>query len=103
MRLQARVDKNQKEIVGTLRELGYKVAHTHALGKGAPDIIVGGHNLRTGNNELLWVEIKSPGGKLTHAEAAFFEEWYDYPVLAAFSVDEILKWFGETEMGCELK
>lgn len=41
MRKKARVDANQKEIVQELRERGISVLHTHQLGKGAPDIIVG--------------------------------------------------------------
>ena len=36
-----RVDANQKEIVQELRKRGISVLHTHQLGKGAPDIIVG--------------------------------------------------------------
>lgn len=41
MRKKARVDANQKEIVQELRKRGISVLHTHQLGKGAPDIIVG--------------------------------------------------------------
>ena len=45
MRKKARVDANQKEIVQELRKRGISVLHTHQLGKGAPDIIVGYMNL----------------------------------------------------------
>ena len=41
MRKKARVDANQKEIVQELRKRDISVLHTHQLGKGAPDIIVG--------------------------------------------------------------
>ena len=41
MRKKARVHANQKEIVQELRKRGISVLHTHQLGKGAPDIIVG--------------------------------------------------------------
>ena len=41
MRKKARVDANQKEIVQELRKRGISVLHTHQLGRGAPDIIVG--------------------------------------------------------------
>ena len=41
MRKKARVDANQKEIVQELRKRGISVLHTHQLGKGAPDIVVG--------------------------------------------------------------
>ena len=59
MRIRARVDANQKKIVSQLREIGCSVLHTHQLGKGAPDIIVGYNNL----NYL--VEIKD-GDKPKH-------------------------------------
>ena len=52
MRKRARVDANQKKIVSKIREAGCSVLHTHQLGKGAPDIIVG----YAGNNYLI--EIK---------------------------------------------
>ena len=41
MRKKARVDANQKEIVQQLRKRGISVLHTHQLGKGAPDIVIG--------------------------------------------------------------
>jgi hypothetical protein len=36
-----RVDRNQAEIVEALREAGASVGHTHAVGHGFPDIVVG--------------------------------------------------------------
>ena len=45
MRRRARVDANQKEIVAKLRKFGCSILHTHQLGKGAPDIIIGYNNL----------------------------------------------------------
>ena len=64
-----KVDKNQKEIVRTLRALGYSVRHTHIIGKGFPDIVIG----KFGMN--LLVEIKQEGESLTEDEIKFFDEW----------------------------
>lgn len=41
MKYYARVDANQSEIVARVRENGGEVMHTHMVGGGAPDIIVG--------------------------------------------------------------
>jgi len=40
MRLRARVDANQKDIVVALRAIGAEVTHLHAVGKGVPDLLV---------------------------------------------------------------
>lgn len=66
MRINARVDSNQREITLALRAAGATVENIAPLGKGRPDLLVGYH----GNNYLL--EVKSKGGKLTPAE----EEWH---------------------------
>tara|TARA_R110001606_G_scaffold225925_2_gene374013 strand:- start:230 stop:520 length:291 start_codon:yes stop_codon:yes gene_type:complete len=84
MRKRARVDANQKQIVAQLRGIGCSVLHTHQLGKGAPDIIVG-YNF---NNYLI--EIKDgekPLGqqKLTPDEIQFQAEWQgNYYVINSF-------------------
>ncbi len=64
-----KVDKNQKDIVETLRECGMSVHTTHMVHNGFPDIVVGW----CGYNFLL--EIKSEGGKLTSDEKDFQEKW----------------------------
>lgn len=74
MRIKARVDSNQKDIVSQLRKIGCSVLHTHQIGKGAPDIIVG-YDLR---NYL--VEIKDGNRplsqqQLTKDELKFQSEW----------------------------
>ena len=74
MRRNARVDGNQTHIVGIFRKLGATVAHTHMIGQGFPDIVVGYDGL----NHL--VEIKDPRmppskRKLTPDEQVFFNGW----------------------------
>ena len=65
----AKIDVNQPALVEQIRDLGYTVQHLHTLGKGCPDIMVGGK----GMNYLF--EIKNPeyDGKLTADE----QEWHD--------------------------
>jgi Holliday junction resolvase len=74
MRRVCRVDSNQREIVQVLRELGCSIAHTHVIGRGFPDLIVGygGHN--------YLIEIKDgskPPSKqrLTPDEEAWHTSW----------------------------
>jgi hypothetical protein len=74
MRRAARVDDNQQEIVAEFRMFGCSVLHTHQLGQGAPDLIIG----KNGHNIL--VEIKDgaqPLSKrtLTEDEQKFHKEW----------------------------
>ncbi len=70
-----KVDENQKRLVEALRQVpGVRVSHTHMIGKGFPDIVVG----YKGRNYLF--EIKNPrqpksGRKLTEDEERWHEEW----------------------------
>lgn len=79
MRVRARVDKNQVEIVNALRKAGRTVRCLHQLGNGAPDLLVGFR----GVNYLL--EIKYKKGKLTDDQKKFFADWNGtvYPVYSA--------------------
>lgn len=74
MRKKARVDANQKEIVQQLRKLDISVLHTHQLGKGAPDLILGYRN------DNFMIELKDGNKtksqqKLTPDEVEFQEKW----------------------------
>lgn len=74
MRLKARVDSNQKKIVSELREIGCSILHTHQLGKGAPDIVIGY------NKKNYLIEIKDGSKslsqqKLTKDELQFQSNW----------------------------
>jgi hypothetical protein len=70
----ARVDRNQAEIVEAFRRYGASVAHTHTLGQGFPDLVVG----YRGQNWLVEVKdwMKPPSQrKLTAAEQEFRDAW----------------------------
>lgn len=74
MRRSARVDANQKEIIGAFRVLGCSVVPLHTVGHGCPDIAVGK------NKKTILVEIKDgskppSARKLTSDEQQFHEQW----------------------------
>lgn len=74
MRLRARIDGNQNEIVEGLRRRGYSVQVLSMVGKGFPDLLVGAK----GRNVLI--ELKDPSKppskrKLTDDEQKFFDCW----------------------------
>lgn len=75
MRRDAKADANQAEIVEALRRAGYSVAHTHALGRGFPDIVVGGVGL-AGRRFNVLLELKSDlRGRLTADEKRWHAAW----------------------------
>ena len=89
MRRAAKADDNQPQIVKAFRQLGFSVAHTHTIGKGFPDIIVG----RNGMNTL--VEIKD-GAKvksqkqLTADEKEFHESWRG-TIIIIESIEQVIE------------
>lgn len=69
-----RIDPNQPDIVAKLRKFGCSVAHTHTLGDGFPDIVVGYNGLN------FMFEIKNPlqppsKRRLTPDEVIFHDNW----------------------------
>ena len=78
-----RVDINQTELTKKLRELGFSVYHTYALGKGFPDLII--------NNGLMnhLIELKaSDKDGLTEPEKEFIKNFH---VIVGYNIDIILK------------
>lgn len=70
----ARADRNQPEVVKAFRSLGWKVAHTHMVGGGFPDIVCS----KAGTTILVEIKdgLKPPSArKLTKDEADFHAEW----------------------------
>jgi hypothetical protein len=94
----AKVDANQAAIVQVLRDCGLEVELTHRLGKGFPDIVVGGYNRRLDQLANLLVEIKVPGKEddLTADEVKWHARWRG-PKLIASSAESVLQWFGLLE------
>ena len=65
----ARVDRNQVEIVASLRRIGASVQHLHMVGKDCPDLLVGFR----GRNYVI--EVKDAKGKLMPGQAQWMTEW----------------------------
>lgn len=65
----AKVDKNQAEIVGAFRKLGFSVRTLHTVGGGVPDLLVA----KAGRNFL--VEVKTEKGTLTKDQVEFHSMW----------------------------
>ena len=88
MRLAARVDDNQKEIVEALRAIGATV-RVVTQGGGIPDLLVGfrGHTVLM---EVKDGRKKPSARKLTEAEEKFFLEWRGGMLAIVESVDDAL-------------
>lgn len=87
-----RVDRNQPEIVKALRAYGCSVWHTHMMGEGFPDLIVGHRR----SNLIGFLEIKDgkkpPSAReLTPAQRIFFMEWDGFPMAVVTDVDGALR------------
>jgi len=89
MRRAAKADDNQPQIVKAFRQLGFSVAHTHTIGKGFPDIVVG----RNGINTLVEIKdgkkVKSQK-QLTADEKEFHENWRG-TIIIIESVEDVIE------------
>ena len=88
MRRNAKADDNQPQIVKAFRQLGYSVAHTHAIGKGFPDIVIG----RDGVNTLVEIKdgLKTKSQRqLTPDEKEFHEAWKGMVIIIE-SVEDVI-------------
>ena len=85
MRFRARVDNGQKEIVEYLRKAGFSVFHTHQIGGGFPDLVIG----KAGQTWLI--EIKSEKGKLKQNQVEFRDNWKGSPVQTFFSLQDAIE------------
>lgn len=85
-----RTDKNQSEIVRTLRAVGATVTDTSMVGGGFPDLVVGFCK------KDFKMEIKNPNarGKLRTSQIIFQEYWKGEPVHVVETVEDALKVIG---------
>ncbi len=83
MRLAAKVDNNQAEIVRALRDIGCTVLSLAAIGHGIPDLLVA----RQGR--MFLIECKSPGGKLEATQHIWRQTWAA-PVYVVYGVPDAL-------------
>lgn len=92
MRRAAKVDRNQSEIVGALRDMGASVQPLHAVGQGCPDLLVGFR----GVNHLIEVKDGAKSAsrrKLTDAQLQWHPAWRG-SVTVVSSVDEAMRAIG---------
>lgn len=92
MRLAARVDANQAEIVDALRKIGATVQPLHTVGGGCPDLLVGYKR----KNFLM--EVKDDGGKLTRDQKSWHSGWQGsaHIVWSAEDALKVLRYWGES-------
>ena len=97
LRLAAKVDRNQPEIVEALRLVGATVQPLHAVGKGCPDLAVGFR----GVNYLIECKDgeKSPSRRVLTPDQVEFHTTWRGQIAVANSVKEALQiigaWRGE--------
>lgn len=90
MRLRAKPDANQKEIIEKLRKCrDISVRSIHSLGDGIPDILVGYRR----KNFIFEIKNTEYSGKLTSLEQKFKDEWHGQ-LAKVFSEKEILEAIG---------
>lgn len=69
MKINARTDKNQAEIVRGLKAAMRSVVLLHRVGGGVPDLLVGF------GGDMWLLEVKTEGGKLNELQQDFFDTW----------------------------
>lgn len=69
MHKRARVDANQSALVAYARVVGFTVQHTHQIGGGCPDLVVGFQGFSD-----CW-ELKDGKGQLTPDERQWHDAW----------------------------
>lgn len=101
MRLRAKVDANQREIVEALRKAGCSVQTLAAVGAGVPDLLVGFRG------QTYLIEVKDPAKppshrRLTDKQVAWHGSWQGDPVQIVKSPEEALVAVGLTLFGASL-
>ena len=87
MRMRGRVDNTHREVIDTLRQLGFSVLNTAPLGSGAPDLVAA----RRGRNYMIEVKSGPIGYKLTKDQKAFHNSWNaDVHILTGR--ESVVKW-----------
>jgi hypothetical protein len=85
VRLRAKTDENQADIVEALRKRGFQVVLMHSVGRGFPDTIV------AKDRKMKLVEIKAQKGRLTDSQTVFHSNWVGPCIEIIRSVEEALR------------
>jgi hypothetical protein len=87
MRLAAKIDANQTQVVSALRAAGASVQSLAPIGKGCPDI------LAAFQGSMFLFEIKREKGKTNDLQKRWHIQW-NAPVHVVYSPDEALRVIG---------
>ncbi len=82
-----RLDLTQPEMVRFLLEGHFNVQNLSRVGGGCPDLLIG-----CPWGELVLVECKSPGGRLTPDQKLWHSRWHHLPRCMPKSVVELRAW-----------
>ena len=82
MRFRARVDRNQKELVRVIRDMGASVESLAPMGNGIPDLLVGL------GDKIILIEVKSEKGRLNQAQVDWRDKWRGPEPYVIRSVDD---------------
>ena len=82
-----KADSTQADMVDYLERQEHLVQDLHVVGGGCPDLLVGATW-----GELLLVECKAPGGRLTTEQRAWHMRWHHLPRCMPKSVLELKGW-----------
>ncbi len=95
--INAKVDRNQPEIVKQLRFLGFDVDPVHRLKK-LYDLVVTGVPRWGDRPVAVRVEVKDDKAKLSPAEMEYWQEQrHGHNLIIARNADDVLRWFGWVE------
>ena len=92
MRLRAKVDANQKEIVKALRAGGCSVQILAQVGHGVPDLLIGFRGV-TDLAEVKDGDLPPSARKLTQDEQSWISAWRGRRVLLLKSLDDVKAYF----------
>ena len=83
-----RVDTTHAEIRDGLRDLHVTVFDSSMFGRGMPDLVCGYRN------QIVLLEVKTPGGKLNDSQIDFFTMFWDCPVYMVESLQQACEKLG---------
>ena len=88
MRTRAKIDQNQPAIIDALERNGWMVLSLAPMGRGVPDLLIGGWSARSRKWVFKLIEVKTTTGTLTPDQIAFQAK--GWPVTVIRTVDEAL-------------
>lgn len=88
-----KVDNNHRDIRSALRAAGFITWDCSQFGKGLPDLML---NL---SGHICFLEVKSPGERLTDDERKFFDDFAGCLVTVVYGTADALRYCGTAASG----